>query len=343
MYCPKCGTENPDDAQLCRACGFVLPKASLTSEDKIPKISGLAIASFVLGILSILFFPIGLIAIILGIVSIVIIEKSGGRITGRIFAVVGIIVPVLVFFVTFILLIPALQRVKEQARAVACMANLKQWSLLFAMYTQDHDGYFFSGEGRDNGRWWTEPLQTYHHNDTNLFLCPTATKPYNEGGQNPFGAWTTPEGNSGSYALNGWICNPKEGETNLWGRGPIENYLRTPNIKRANNIPIFSDCMWFEGWPRQDDSPPPVEDWLMDRVNENEMKANQNELSRFCVNRHQGYVNCLFMDYSVRKVGLKELWTLKWHRQFDTSGPRTRKGGVRPNDWPQWMRNLKDY
>jgi len=37
------------------------------------------------------------------------------------------------------------------------------------------------------------------------------------------------------------------------------------------------------------------------------------------------------------------VWTLKWHRTFDKTGPWTKAGGVNPNDWPQWMRNFKDY
>jgi hypothetical protein len=51
----------------------------------------------------------------------------------------------------------------------------------------------------------------------------------------------------------------------------------------------------------------------------------------------------LFMDWSVRKVGLKELWTLKWHTLFDTEGPWTIAGGVWQSDWPEWMRNFKDF
>ena len=62
-----------------------------------------------------------------------------------------------------------------------------------------------------------------------------------------------------------------------------------------------------------------------------------------CINRHNGGVNTLFMDWSVRKVGLKELWTLKWHRSYDTAGPWTLDGGVKPSDWPEWMRKFKDY
>jgi len=44
-----------------------------------------------------------------------------------------------------------------------------------------------------------------------------------------------------------------------------------------------------------------------------------------------------------RTVGLKELWTLKWHREFDTAGPWTKAGGVLPGDWPEWLRKFKDY
>jgi len=75
------------------------------------------------------------------------------------------------------------------------------------------------------------------------------------------------------------------------------------------------------------------------------------EWGSFCMNRHNGYINGLFLDWSVRKIGLKELWTLKWYSDFDTwysddfdtSNSWTRAGGVQPEDWPEWMRNFKDY
>ena len=73
------------------------------------------------------------------------------------------------------------------------------------------------------------------------------------------------------------------------------------------------------------------------------MVAHVTSIGYSCINRHDGGVNCVFLDGSVRKVGLKELWTLKWHGRFDTAGPWTKRGGVRPEDWPQWMRRFKDY
>jgi hypothetical protein len=49
------------------------------------------------------------------------------------------------------------------------------------------------------------------------------------------------------------------------------------------------------------------------------------------------------MDWSVRKIGLKEVWTLKWHKAYDTMGPWTKAGGVTADDWPEWMRRFKEY
>jgi hypothetical protein len=37
----------------------------------------------------------------------------------------------------------------------------------------------------------------------------------------------------------------------------------------------------------------------------------------------------------VRPAGLKELWILKWHRNYDTHAD--------PPVWPEWMREFRDY
>jgi prepilin-type processing-associated H-X9-DG protein len=66
-------------------------------------------------------------------------------------------------------------------------------------------------------------------------------------------------------------------------------------------------------------------------------------MKMYCIDRHGGAINCLFMDWAVRKVGLKELWTLPWGLYDTTYGPWTKAGGVQPEDWPAWMRKFKDY
>jgi hypothetical protein len=66
-------------------------------------------------------------------------------------------------------------------------------------------------------------------------------------------------------------------------------------------------------------------------------------IKRVCVNRHDGFTNGLFMDWSIRKMGLKQVYTFKWNRDFDTAGVWTAAGGVQPDDWPRWMRRFKNY
>ncbi len=68
------------------------------------------------------------------------------------------------------------------------------------------------------------------------------------------------------------------------------------------------------------------------------------EMRHFMIDRHKnGRVNHMFLDWSVREVDLKELYTLKWHREFNQAGFWTRAGGVQPSDWPEWLRQYKDF
>jgi len=82
----------------------------------------------------------------------------------------------------------------------------------------------------------------------------------------------------------------------------------------------------------------------MDTIRRRDLKAGGTlGMGNLAINRHNEHVNGLFLDWSVRKIGLKELWTLKWHLQFDTANAWTKAAGVQPEDWPHWMRGFKDY
>jgi len=153
----------------------------------------------------------------------------------------------------------------------------------------------------------------------------------------PFDAWRVPVshgGDVGSYGPNGWMCNPRPGLSDLWGRGPINDYWRTYQIKGAYRVPVFTESWWVDGWPRDTDEPPA-------QGHQTPIIGGQ-EMRTLCVNRHGGAQFVLFADWSVRKIALKQLWTLKWSKSFDTNGPWTKPGGVQSTDWPKWMIPLKD-
>jgi len=105
-----------------------------------------------------------------------------------------------------------------------------------------------------------------------------------------------------------------------------------------SRIPVFADSTWHDAWPRHTD--PPLE--FPDAFGVTG-SGTSDEMNHFCIDRHNGFINMLFMDWSVGNVGLKELWTLKWHRAFNTNGNWTTAGGGLTQDWPAWLRKYKDY
>ncbi len=153
MYCSKCGKENPDDAQFCSSCSSALTSTPMQGPAVSVKTSGMAIAAMVLGILS--FFSLGLTAIpalIFGIISLVIIEKSGGRITGRGFAITGIVTPVLGLPLLMGILMPALARTRQITFRMVCGTNLSGIGNAMNVYSNDYDGEYPRAGGRA-GKW----------------------------------------------------------------------------------------------------------------------------------------------------------------------------------------------
>lgn len=145
MFCPKCGTQNPDGAQLCRSCSWVLTSTSTTAQSQYAKTSGLAIAALVLAVLSPFTCLLTVIpAVICGIVALVRIEKSAGQLKGKGFAIAGIAAPAIIAPVALMMgiLMPVLGRTRELAQQTVCASHLHQVSLVIRMYSDDNDGQY---------------------------------------------------------------------------------------------------------------------------------------------------------------------------------------------------------
>jgi prepilin-type processing-associated H-X9-DG protein len=112
----------------------------------------------------------------------------------------------------------------------------------------------------------------------------------------------------------------------------------TEGFKNGYLVPVMGDATWHDGWPLDTDAP--VADAFAFGSGD---KGTNEEINQWCIDRHNGWTNMLFMDWSARHVGLKELWTLKWHRKFNTAGQYTRAGGMQPANWPAWLRPYREY
>ncbi|MCJ7664343.1 MAG: DUF4190 domain-containing protein [Desulfobacterales bacterium] len=170
MYCPKCGTENPEGAMMCRNCSCALISAGPAAAPPQRRTSALAITSLVLGLLSFCtFFLTAPLAMILGIISLIMISRSHGQLKGMGMAIAGIVVPiVMVPFVAIFMaiLMPALTQARFQAQRVVCTNNLKQLGLATIMYADDNNSKYPTSDK------WCDLIKQYHKDDK-LYACPS--------------------------------------------------------------------------------------------------------------------------------------------------------------------------
>jgi prepilin-type N-terminal cleavage/methylation domain-containing protein len=246
----------------------------------------------------------------------------------RAFTLIELLVVIAIIALLMSILMPALAKVRKQAMAVACQTRLKQWGVVFSMYTGENDGYFHSreiGTAFGYSRMWHLVYKSLY-NDPKMRFCPTAENTNMKTG--PFGTWnpslgswnpaafpipgegddqTGPRTPSGSFGMNRYVENMKGGTTTT---DPA--FWRRADVKGGDKAPVLLDCQ-YSYYSMYNDSDPPAYNGDFTPPDSHWM----------CVDRHMGYNNVVFLDFSARKVPLKELWTLKHSRTFETCGPYT--------------------
>jgi prepilin-type N-terminal cleavage/methylation domain-containing protein/prepilin-type processing-associated H-X9-DG protein len=238
------------------------------------------------------------------------------------FTLIELLVVIAIIAVLIAILMPALQRAKKQARVAACQSNLHQWASSMMMYATEHEGKVWAIR-RGIGE-WMEVLRPYYADVDKIRCCPAATRPCQDtdaveargsvdtmwgrkGEQMEFGG--RERGYWGSYGHSRWVRQRRSSaETRQW-----ESF----SVKGAHNVPVFADSAFTHALPLHTNPIPPKPLIFFSDIPRD---AGGCQIWRFCIDRHSGAINSCFLDGSVRKIPLYNLWDLKWHREWIRQG-----------------------
>lgn len=288
------------------------------------------------------------------------------------FTLIELLIVIAIIALLLSISLPALRKVKEQARLLVCVSRVRQMGMSYSAYITDNNGkmcYNVSKTAAAHGvyNWkgsWVEVLRPYYSDKNEIRLCPSATKERDpaagstlpapgQGLPTKYQAWGLKTNSilmnlgesreeTGSYGFNSWlyqvlpeVIGQYPANYFWWTDMSANTTLWKSNIKNPSIVPVFTDS-WYRGSAVVENAPPPNKEDDTDAVT---IPAGHLG-STVCLNRHNGYIGGSFVDGSARKIGLKEIWRLRWHKSMNTNGPWTSSQNPA---WPEWMSGFKDY